>query len=289
MTKSMMRLLGATALVLVAAPALANKSDKLFVSQLHDKIVAARGEPGVADNGSAELDRAEATLKPLLEHLEDNDVKEASTITSQIDALIDTARTRAKTAAIKIEIAKLQASGSQRIANAEATAATAQQSAMQAEASADQARQAASSAQLESKDLRSQLQEYQLKQTQLGATLVLRDVVFTSGGAMLQPGSTERLRPLAAYLQGNPAVRVRIDAHTDSQGSNAYNQDLSNRRAAAVGNSLIATGLDRSRIESMGHGELQPVADNMTAAGRQQNRRVEVTLVGQQLGGVVAR
>src|SRR3546814_9475490 len=64
--------------------------------------------------------------------------------------------------------------------------------------------------------------------------LVLRDVVFETGRADLKPGAAERLRPLASYLQANPNVRVRIDGHTDAQGSDAYNQALSDRRAASV-------------------------------------------------------
>jgi outer membrane protein OmpA-like peptidoglycan-associated protein len=111
---------------------------------------------------------------------------------------------------------------------------------------------------------------------------VLQDVVFQTGKADLKPGAAERLRPLAAYLQANPNVKVRIDGHTDAQGSDSYNQQLSNNRAVSVGTALASMGVDASRIQAVGHGEAKPVADNNTDAGRQQNRRVEVTLVGQQ-------
>lgn len=269
------RLMGATALVLIATPALADRSDKIFVSQLRDKIVAARGEPGVAENGSAELDRADATLKPLLEDLKDDDVKSVKNITGEIDALIETARTRAKIAAMKTEVAKLAANDKGRLAAAEMTAVEAQKS--------------ASLSQNETSQLRAQLRDYQMKQTQLGATLVLSDVVFATGNADLKPGAVERLRPLATYLQANPAVRVRIDGHTDAQGSDASNQALSDRRAVSVRTGMVAMGIDGARIETVGHGEGVPVADNRTAAGRQQNRRVEVTLVGQQASSFAAQ
>jgi outer membrane protein OmpA-like peptidoglycan-associated protein len=275
MKKISLYLLSATTLAFAAAPAFADSSDKLFVNTLRDKIAAAKAEPGVAENGSAELQRAEDALKPLLDNLDENETKAAKNITGEIDALIETARTRAKIADMKKQIAGVKESGNSRVANAEATAAQAQADAAKATAEADK--------------LRAQMQAYQMKQTELGATLVLRDVVFQTGRADLKPGSAERLRPLASYLRANPNVKVRIDGHTDAQGSDAYNQALSDRRAASVRAALGAMGVDGARIEAVGHGEAQPVADNTSAAGRQQNRRVEVTLVGQQANSFAAR
>lgn len=268
-------LLGATALAFGVSPALADESDRIMINRMRDKIAAARAEPGVAQNGAAELDRAEAALKPLLDNLDENETKQARNITVEIDTLIETARTRAKIAATKDQITRINNAGGSRIATAEATAAQAQADAAKAKAEADR--------------LRAQMQAYQMKQTQLGATLVLRDVVFETGRADLKPGAAERLRPLAAYLQANPNVKVRIDGHTDAQGSDAYNQALSERRSASVRAALTAMGIDGARIEAVGHGEAQPVAENRTAAGRQQNRRVEVTLVGQQANSFATR
>lgn len=286
-------LLGATALISITTPAFADASDRLAVSKLHDRIVAVRAEPGVAQNGSAELDRAEATLKPLLENLKDNDIKEVKSITGEVDALIETARTRAKSAAIKTEIAELEASRGNRINAAEVATAQAQTETdkLRAEMAANEATriETAKASALETSKLQNQLSDYQMKQTQLGATLVLRDVVFASGRSDLKPGAVERLRPVTSYLQGNPAVRVQIDGHTDGQGTIAANQALSDRRAQAVGAMLTGTGIDSARINTIGHGESEPVASNGTAAGRQQNRRVELTLVGQQLSGLQAK
>lgn len=275
MNRTMSCLLGATMLALTANPAAARKADRLFVNEYRDKIAAARAEPDTARYGGAELDKADAALKPLLDNLDENEVRAAKNITGQIDALIETARTRAKIARMKDEIASLQNQNSSRVADAEAAARDAQQTAAQAQAEAAR--------------LRQQMAAYQMRQTQLGATLVLRDVVFETGRADLKPGAAERLRPLAEYLKANPNVRVRIDGHTDAQGSDAYNQALSDRRAGAVRAALGSLGVDPARIEALGHGEAQPVADNRTAAGRQQNRRVEVTLVGQQASGFAAR
>jgi len=285
-------LLGATALLSITTPAMADKSDKLAVSKLHDRIVAVRAEPGVAENGSADLDRAEATLKPLLENLKDNDIKQVESITGEVDALIETARTRAKSAAIKSELAGLEAARANRINTAEVATAQAQRetNTLRAEIASKEATriETAKATALETSQLRSQLSDYKMKQTDLGATLVLSDVVFASGGSDLKSGSIERLRPLSGYLKANRAVRVQIDGHTDGQGTAAANQALSERRAKAVGAMLAGTGIDAARIETIGHGESEPVADNGTAAGRQQNRRVELTLVGQKLSSLQA-
>ncbi|HEX8380212.1 MAG TPA: OmpA family protein [Allosphingosinicella sp.] len=123
---------------------------------------------------------------------------------------------------------------------------------------------------------------YQMRQTRHGATFDLQDVLFETGSARLRPGAVERLRPLASYLRANPEVPVRIDGHTDSVGSDPANQVLSERRADAVRAALSAMGVEENEFLVAGHGETMPVANNAEAAGRQLNRRVEVTLVGQQ-------
>ena len=112
------------------------------------------------------------------------------------------------------------------------------------------------------------------------ATLVLQEVMFESGRAELKPGAMARLKPLVTYLRANGTVRVRIDGHTDAQGDGAANRALSRNRALAVRDQLAAAGIAPSRIITVAHGAVRPVASNATAAGRLQNRRVEITLIG---------
>jgi outer membrane protein OmpA-like peptidoglycan-associated protein len=126
------------------------------------------------------------------------------------------------------------------------------------------------------------MRDYRMRQTQYGATFDLQDVLFETGSARLRPAALERLRPLASYLSANPDVPVRIDGHTDSVGSDSANQLLSERRAESVREALRAMGVDEGEFTVVGHGETMPAASNSTATGRQLNRRVEVTLVGQQ-------
>ncbi len=122
---------------------------------------------------------------------------------------------------------------------------------------------------------------YHFRQGAEGAVFDLQDVLFETGSAVLRPGAEARLRPLAGFLRANPAVRVRIDGNTDSVGSADSNLQLSRDRAASVASALEAMGVDADRFRLAGHGEAMPVASNATASGRQLNRRVEVTLIGQ--------
>ncbi len=129
---------------------------------------------------------------------------------------------------------------------------------------------------------RGAMRDYGFRQTPRGATLTLsEDVLFPTDSAVLRPGAIEKLRPLARYLRGNPGVRVAIDGYTDSRGSDAHNQDLSERRAASVRQAFDDMDVVRARFSVVGHGKRDPVATNATAAGMRLNRRVEVTLLGQ--------
>jgi outer membrane protein OmpA-like peptidoglycan-associated protein/outer membrane murein-binding lipoprotein Lpp len=150
-------------------------------------------------------------------------------------------------------------------ATAEAQARTAQAQAQQAEA----ARQEAEAAQR-------QLAELQAKQTERGMVLTLGDVLFDTAQATLKPGAGSVLDRVAAFLKENEGTKIIVEGHTDSRGSDDYNQQLSERRAQSVSDALAFRGIDRSRVEAVGRGKALPVASNDTAAGQQQNRRVEL-------------
>jgi outer membrane protein OmpA-like peptidoglycan-associated protein len=121
-----------------------------------------------------------------------------------------------------------------------------------------------------------QLADLQAKKTDRGMVVTLGDVLFDSGQATLKPGASLVLDRLASFMSANPQTKVRIEGHTDSTGSAEFNQALSQRRADAVAAALENRGLSAGRVMSVGRGEVFPVASNASAAGRQQNRRVEI-------------
>ena len=108
------------------------------------------------------------------------------------------------------------------------------------------------------------------------ADIVLRDVNFEFDSATLTSQAEMILDDVASKLAANENVRVRLEGYTDSIGSEAYNKDLSQRRAQSVKDYLISQGISANRMRAIGYGEEQPIATNETAAGRAENRRVEL-------------
>ncbi len=111
---------------------------------------------------------------------------------------------------------------------------------------------------------------------EIPAVITLSGVTFEVNTANLRPESRSVLNEMATQLKANPTVKVEVAGHTDNTGEAAYNLDLSQRRAEAVRDYLIAQGVPAAQLTARGYGETSPVADNSTRAGRQQNRRVEL-------------
>ena len=137
----------------------------------------------------------------------------------------------------------------------------------------------AARAQAKSRELEAALADLKASKTDRGVVITLGDVLFATGSADLKSGSRQTLDKLTAFLQAYPKREVQIDGYTDNVGSADYNQGLSERRADSVRDALTRMGIARDRILTKGLGESSPVADNDTAGGRQQNRRVEVIVL----------
>jgi outer membrane protein OmpA-like peptidoglycan-associated protein len=105
---------------------------------------------------------------------------------------------------------------------------------------------------------------------------------FATGKSTILPDSTPLLTEIAAALAKRPTVRVRIEGHTDARGAAAINTRLSRARAEAVRSWLITAGIVATRLVAVGFGPSQPIADNRTASGREENRRVEFLLLGEE-------
>jgi outer membrane protein OmpA-like peptidoglycan-associated protein len=147
-----------------------------------------------------------------------------------------------------------------------------------ANAAALAAAESARAADEQAKRLAVQLEEMKARKTERGIVLTLGDVLFDTGRSDLKPGALRTLEQLTAFLVENPDRTAIIEGHTDSVGAAAFNQRLSEERAQAVQNALIERGIAPARLSAVGFGPAKPVVGNDTAAGRQQNRRVEVIL-----------
>ena len=143
---------------------------------------------------------------------------------------------------------------------------------------AQQAQREAQQATTHASRLEQELATLKAQQTDRGLVVTLSDVLFEFNRADLKPGAMRTLYPLVTFLKENPTRTVSIEGHTDSIGSQSYNLELSERRANAVRDFLMAQGVEARRINTVGYGKAYPVASNDTEAGRQQNRRVEVVM-----------
>jgi len=156
-------------------------------------------------------------------------------------------------------------------------------------AEADQARDAAAKAQQEQAELRQKLmiqfnQILQTRETARGLIVNMSDVLFDTGKFTLKPGAREKLAKISGIILAHPGLTITVEGHTDSVGGDDYNMKLSEDRANAVRTYLVSQGLDSGIVTAQGFGKTRPVADNSTAAGRQQNRRVEMVVAGDVLG-----
>ncbi|MBK5294868.1 MAG: OmpA family protein [Acidobacteriia bacterium] len=163
-----------------------------------------------------------------------------------------------------------------------------QQDADRARADADRAEQARLQAEADRKRLRDQLRD-QLnailvtRETARGLIVSMPDVLFDTAQHTLRPVARERLARISGILNAHPDLKLEIEGHTDSVGSDSYNQGLSERRAQSVRDYMNSQGVKLDSITAQGFGESRPVADNYAAAGRQQNRRVEIVVNGESI------
>jgi outer membrane protein OmpA-like peptidoglycan-associated protein len=187
----------------------------------------------------------------------------------------------------KAELQRLQA---ERDAAREAQArAEADAGALAAQQQAKAAQDAAAKAEADKQALRAALlaqfnRILPTTDTPRGLQVNMADVLFAFGKYDLQPPAREALAKFSGIVLAHPGLHLSVEGYTDSVGSDAFNQTLSEQRAGAVRDYLVQQGLDPSSITATGFGKTNPVASNDTAMGRQQNRRVEIIISGEVIG-----
>lgn len=191
------------------------------------------------------------------------------------------ARISAEEARLAERMAKADAVDAQRQTQAaENDSAEAQRQTLLARGNAAESQRQMQAAQARTATLEAQLADLAAKKTERGMVITLGDVLFGTDLARLNPDGMHTAQKLADVLQQNPQRTVLIEGFTDSTGSAAHNQDLSERRAEAVRGVLLEMGVARDRVAIRGYGETHPVAVNDTKENRQLNRRVEIVLSG---------
>jgi len=165
----------------------------------------------------------------------------------------------------------------------------ARQAAAQSENLRQQAEKEKQQAEYEKQELRARLLQQlnsilATRDSARGLVANMSDVLFRSGSFELLPGARERLAKVSGIVLAYPTLYVTVEGHTDSVGSDDYNQQLCEHRAQTVRDYFVQQGINSASVEAHGYGKSEPIASNDTAEGRQQNRRVELILAGEAIG-----
>jgi len=255
------------------------------------KLTALQSDTSLAGSAPVAMKDAEAAV--IVAEMSQKDLVLAAHRVYIADRKVDTARALAQTQAAESERKALTEAGEKARLDARtreadraktdalvARADSAEQKliAGQARENADAAQLAANASQQQAIELQRQLEILQARPTDRGLVLTLGDTLFATGKSELKSGATVNLDKLTAFLNEYPKRTASIEGYTDSMGSDEMNQSLSQRRADAVKGYLVGRGVSSDRLSASGRGENSPVADNESAAGRQQNRRVEVVI-----------
>ena len=258
------------------------------LNQARTEVAAATNDPHVVALAAPQLQMAQSALEQSDAALRNGDMMAVDHYAYLATRYAGTAEQTAKLKVAQQVVANAPAARSAALVGAArgeaARAESAAQSArQQAEASAQQQQQATADEQR----MRRQIAELKAKQTPQGLVVTPRDILFKTGSAELQPNARNGIERIARFLRGNPDRKVLVEGFTDSTGSAALNQQLSQQRADAVRLALANDGVDQSRIEIRGMGPAQPIASNDSRSGRLINRRVRI-LISNANGGMPA-
>jgi len=236
------------------------------------------------ERAAADANAAKANAQAEIDRLERE--KNSQSLAAQQEAARLKLETESRVAAAQAETDRLRLENDAKIASAGAEADRlkrendAQRNAAQAELDRVVKEKAALRAQL----LKQFSIVLQTRDTARGLIVNMSDVLFDTGKSTLRPAAREKLAKVAGIVAGHPGLRLDVEGHTDSVGGDDYNQKLSEQRGGAVRDYLTKEGMASTSVTAKGFGKGQPVATNDTAAGRQQNRRVEIVISGDIIG-----
>jgi len=201
----------------------------------------------------------------------------------------EAARQKAEAEQAKAEALAQQQALAEQAASAQKAAAESEQMRQEADQLRQQAEAQRQQAEKEKQELRARLLQQlnsilSTRDSARGLIANMSDVLFKSGSFELLPGARERLAKVSGIVLAYPTLHLQVEGHTDSVGTDEYNQNLSEHRAQAVRDYLVQQGISANTIGSRGLGKTQPIATNDTPEGRQQNRRVELVLSGDAIG-----
>jgi len=258
-------------------------------AEVRSKLMQLQSDPNLAGRAPLAIKEADAAVRTAEQPQADQEL--AAYRVYLADRKVDTARAQAETRLAEDQRAALSAqresarldartheadTAKSQVATARAEGAQQKLAADQARSESDAAYLAAANSEQQATELQRQIEELQARVTDRGLVLTLGDVLFESGRADLKTGTAGNLNKLVLFLNKHPDRSVAIEGYTDSVGSEDYNQALSQRRADSVRSYLVRQGIGSGRLTASGMGMIDPVAGNDSAAGRQQNRRVEV-------------
>jgi outer membrane protein OmpA-like peptidoglycan-associated protein len=254
----------------------------------HAAVQAAEADPNVAKYAALDLESARKNLAIADDaalHHQEAAIAQPAYMAAQNARLAQMhAATKANDARVAAGQAErdqiLLATRNREVQNAKMATNEAKMATSEALDQRDQAAQQAAQATQEAARLQAEVDQLKATPTPRGLVLTLGDVLFDTGRSELNPGAGRKLDQLAQFLSEHKERRVQIDGFTDSVGPDAYNEELSRRRADAVKSALLVRGIDASRISTQGYGKAFPVANNTDSGGRQLNRRVEVVIGG---------
>ncbi len=280
------RVAGVIVIAVVAAFAVAScvTTPKMAsgAAEARDKLTVLQSNSKLADMAPVEIREAEASVL-IAEQPVGTDAALSKHRVYMADRKVEIAMANAATRYAESQRAVLSQKRDQvrldaRTREADRAKRQAAESKLATEAARVGAAAAAADAASNKAEMQRQIDLLKAEATDRGLVLTLGDVLFATGRSDLKSGGNGTLDKLVAFLNEYPDRNVAIEGHTDDVGSLEMNQTLSQQRADSVKNYLLQQGIQPRRLLASGMGETQPIADNLSASGRQQNRRVEVII-----------